>query len=157
MGPKKSQVILLVFTLCVSMIAGGSVSAVDQWFDSYDKLPWEEEKLRLDNFAMFLKRNPKMKGYIAFYLGKDIHTSEATARIDRVRDHLVSTRDIDPTRLVLVDKGNTEKTRTILQPVLEDKPPPEFGIHSGAARVLQNLENVTSWRRCELHLCTSGY
>jgi hypothetical protein len=31
---------------------------VDQWFDSYGDLSWEDEKARLDNFAIALRQDP---------------------------------------------------------------------------------------------------
>lgn len=126
MRGNKFQVINLALSICLLIVLCGNTLAVDQWFDSYGHLPWDEEKLHLDNFAIHLKQNPNMKGYIVFYIGKDIDAKEASTRIARVKDYLLCTRDVDPMRIVIVDKGSREKTRTILQPVLADKQPPDF-------------------------------
>jgi hypothetical protein len=99
---------------------------MDQWFDSYECVSWEEEALRLDNLAVYLSRNPKMKGYIAFYAGKNSRMQDLEVRIARVIDHLVLVRGINTERIVAVRMGTHEKTRTIIQPVMGDQPPPSF-------------------------------
>ena len=86
----------------------------------------EEEVLHLDNFAVYLERNRDFTGYIAFFSGKDDPAEKVTARMARVRDHLLCERKVPKDRLVLIDAGRREKIKTILQPVRKDTPPPDF-------------------------------
>jgi len=45
-----------------------SKSFASHYFDSYQSdAPWQEQKAHLDNFAFYLKKNPEMIGYIAFF------------------------------------------------------------------------------------------
>lgn len=45
-------------------------TAVDEWFDSYGDISWEDEKAHLDNFAIALQRDPNTIGYIIVYAGR---------------------------------------------------------------------------------------
>jgi hypothetical protein len=103
------------------------VAHADQWFDSYGKVPWAEEKLHLDNFAMHLKDNPDMIGYVAFYVGKNDKEANTQKRVVRAKNYLLHGRTkIDKERIIVVNAGKREETRTVLQPVLKANPPPSF-------------------------------
>ncbi len=99
---------------------------VDQWFDSYENLTWEDERQRLSSFAIFLKRKPETNGYIAFYVGKREKGEEVRSRIKRVKEFLVCKLEIKEDRIILVDAGEREENLTILQPVSKNNPPPNF-------------------------------
>ena len=86
-------------------------------FDDYGELPWNEELGRLDNFAINLTRNPEMVGYILYYVGENDNAAVVRQRMDESIDHLVETRKIERSRLILKYLGISEESRVILQPV----------------------------------------
>jgi len=71
-------------------------------FDEYGNIKFNDEKARLDNYAIQLQNQPGSQGYIIAY---GSCAGEAQARADRAKDYLVNTRGIDASRLVTVDGG----------------------------------------------------
>jgi len=71
-------------------------------FDEYGNIKFNDEKARLDNYAIQLQNDPGAQGYIIAY---GSCAGEAQARADRAKDYLVNTRGIDAGRLVTVDGG----------------------------------------------------
>ena len=89
---------------------------VDQWFDSYGDLSWEDEKARLDNFAIALRQDPNLIGYILVYAGRRACVNEAKNRGLRAKKYLVETRGIQASRIKWIDGGYREELTVILQP-----------------------------------------
>ena len=77
-------------------------AAVPVKFDEYGNIRFNDEKARLDNYAIQLQNQPGSQGYIVAYGSCE---GEAQARADRAKDYLVNTRGIDPGRLMTVDGG----------------------------------------------------
>ncbi len=71
-------------------------------FDEYGNIKFNDEKARLDNYAIQLQNQPGSQGYIIAYGSCE---GEAQARADRAKDYLVNTRGIDAGRLVTIDGG----------------------------------------------------
>jgi len=71
-------------------------------FDEYGNIKFNDEKARLDNYAIQLQNQPDSQGYILAYGSCD---GEAAARANRAKDYLVNTRGIDAARLMTVDGG----------------------------------------------------
>ena len=71
-------------------------------FDEYGNIRFNDEKARLDNFAIQLQNEPTAQGYI---YGYGSCGSEGQERATRAKDYLVNTRGIDAGRLVVVDGG----------------------------------------------------
>ena len=71
-------------------------------FDEYGNIRFNDEKARLDNYAIQLQNQPGSQGYIIAY---GSCAGEAEARAQRAKDYLVNTRGIDASRLVTVDGG----------------------------------------------------
>jgi hypothetical protein len=82
--------------------------AIARLFDQYGNIAFNDEKARLDNFAIQLQNEPGAQGYIIAYGGRRGRTGEAQARADRAKDYLVNTRGVDPGRIVTVDGGFRE-------------------------------------------------
>ena len=81
-------------------------------FDEYGDIRFNDEKARLDNYAIQLQNEPGAQGYIIGYGtcsgdGLCSHTSciVAQKRIERAKDYLVNTRGIDAGRIITVDGG----------------------------------------------------
>ena len=71
-------------------------------FDEYGNIRFNDEKARLDNFAIQLQNEPTSQGYIIGYGSCD---AEGLTRANRAKDYLVNTRGIDAGRLMTVDGG----------------------------------------------------
>ena len=74
-------------------------------FDQYGDLRFEDEKARLDNFAIHLSEEPLATGYILLSAGRETYKGEARERLDRARSYLIRVRGVDQNRLVTVDCG----------------------------------------------------
>jgi hypothetical protein len=75
---------------------------VSRKFDEYGNIRFNDEKARLDNFAVQLQNEPGSEGYIVGYGACD---AEGQTRANRAKDYLVNTRGIDGGRLFAMDGG----------------------------------------------------
>ena len=89
----------------------------DDSFDSYGVIPWEEEKRRLDNFAVYLKRRSEMKGYLIYQPGKNEDMRKLREQAERARKYLVRHRKIGKERIVVEFAGRRETLRIALHPI----------------------------------------
>jgi len=71
-------------------------------FDEYGNIKFNDEKARLDNYAIQLQNQPGSTGVIIAY---GTCAGEAQARADRAKDYLVNTRGIEASRITTVDGG----------------------------------------------------
>lgn len=71
-------------------------------FDEYGDIRFNDEKARLDNYAIQLQNEPGSQGYIIAY---GTCEGEGQARADRAKNYLVNTRGIDAGRITTVDGG----------------------------------------------------
>jgi hypothetical protein len=85
---------------CTTSVKAPNPPAVK--FDEYGNIKFNDEKARLDNYAIQLQNQPGSQGYIIAY---GTCEGEAQARADRAKDYLVNTRGIDAGRLVTIDGG----------------------------------------------------
>jgi hypothetical protein len=74
-------------------------------FDEYGDIRFNDEKARLDNFAIQLQNQP---GSTATIIAYGSCAGQAQARADRARDYLVNTRGIEAGRITTVDGGCKE-------------------------------------------------
>jgi Bacterial Ig domain len=71
-------------------------------FDEYGNIRFNDEKARLDNYAIQLQNAPGSTGTIIVY---GSCAGEAQQRGDRAKDYLVNTRGIEAGRITVVDGG----------------------------------------------------
>ncbi len=71
--------------------------------DEYSNLSWEDEKARLDNYAIELKKN-MARGLIVIYGNDRVERKKLLKRAMRARKHL-QRRGIEPARVLIVDGG----------------------------------------------------
>ena len=102
----------------------GPLVACGMAFDDYGDIKWEDEKVRLDNFAIQLLNWPDGRGSIMIYAGNPTYRGEAQFRLQRAKNYLVKVRRIDSARLILTDAGFREHVETILHVVTKDLSPP---------------------------------
>lgn len=82
-------------------------------FDEFESSAFDDDKARLDAFAIELQNNPDSQGYIIMYQGTD-KASARTRKVEvlskRTLDYLVKSRGIDPRRIQIVNWGTRQKT-----------------------------------------------
>lgn len=98
--------------------------APDSPFDTYGDICFEDEKSRLDNFAIVLQQNPDWIGFIVVYAGSQSCAGEARYRGNRAKKWVVS-RGIEADRVIVKDGGYEDDVITRLQPWPKDKRPYE--------------------------------
>jgi hypothetical protein len=92
--------------------------------DEFGEIARDDEKARLDNFAIELQNNPGAQGYIIAYGGRRSKYGDGKRRSERARDYLVRTRGIDASRVIAVDGGFHESGSTELWLVPPGATPP---------------------------------
>jgi hypothetical protein len=93
-------------------------------FDEYGDIRFNDEKARLDNFAIQLQNEPGATGYIIAYGARTGPAGQAQARADRAVNYLVNTRGIDQQRLRTIDGGCREDLTVELWIQPQGAPPP---------------------------------
>ena len=71
-------------------------------FDEFPAIARNEEKARLDNFAIALQNDPSATGYVIVYPGEHGRPGEVQIHSTRVVDYLVNSRGLDNRRIVTV-------------------------------------------------------
>jgi hypothetical protein len=70
-------------------------------FDEYYDIARNDEKARLDNYAIQLQSEPGSQGYIIVYPSRRARANDAQARATRISDYLVNSRGIDASRFTI--------------------------------------------------------
>lgn len=112
--------VTIVLSLLICGLANSTGSDIFV-FDRFGDICCDDEKARLDNFAVNLQQHPNATGYIIFYGGRlqnypYCHSArqrfprrgESQARAARMKPYLVSTRGLDASRVVVIDGGYRE-------------------------------------------------
>jgi hypothetical protein len=72
-------------------------------FDDYLNIARNDEKARLDNFAIALQNDPTATGYVIVYPGRTSKRAEVQDQFGRVIDYLVNSRQIDKSRIRTIE------------------------------------------------------
>jgi len=72
-------------------------------FDDYLNIARNDEKARLDNFAIALQNDPTATGYVIVYPGRSSKRAEVQDQFGRVIDYLVNSRQIDKSRIRTIE------------------------------------------------------
>jgi len=107
----------------VSINAAAITTDQPRKFDEYADICCEDEKARLDNFAIELQNSPEAMGYIIFYGGRRYsscwydyprhrarmpYKAEAKERAVIVKPYLVNQRGVAPERIKVVNGGHRQ-------------------------------------------------
>lgn len=82
-------------------------------FDEFPSKAFDDDKARLDSFAIELQNNPDAQGYIIMYQGTDaasMRTKKVEVLSKKTLDYLVNARGIDPRRIVITNWGTKAET-----------------------------------------------
>jgi len=93
-------------------------------FDEFGNIKFDDEKARLDNFAIELQNDPTARGYLICYGGRTGYEGEAAWRCGRAKNYLTTVRYIEPERVVTVDGGFREELTVKLSIVPPGATPP---------------------------------
>lgn len=77
-------------------------------FDEFGPINRDDEKARLDNYAIQLQQEPDSQGYIIVYSGRRGRAGDQQKRIERIRDYLINMRGTEARRLVFLTGGTRE-------------------------------------------------
>jgi hypothetical protein len=83
-------------------------------FDDYGTIPWEDEKARLDNFAIQLQNDENLIGYILVVDAVGGCPGEAQARAIRAKRYLVEVRGTPWNRVIWKVEGHLSEVSTVL-------------------------------------------
>lgn len=109
--------LLVVLTIATTGFQGRSASeSFDRPFDQYGRIGWEDEKARLDNFAIQLQHIPAENvGYILVYDEAGGCAGEGQARAVRAKRYIVEHRGVPWNRVIFRTEGyNTDLSTTLL-------------------------------------------
>ena len=88
---------------------------------------FEQDKPRLDRFAKEMKVNNSADAYIIAFAGLVSYKNEARIRLNCIRKYLITTHEILPSRLKLIDGGyRVEKSVKLFLVNPGDPKPPSF-------------------------------
>lgn len=82
-------------------------------FDEFESKAFDDDKARLDSFAVQLQNSPDAQGYIIMYQGTDknsVRNRNVDTLSKKTLDYLVNTRGIDPSRIVITKWGTRPTT-----------------------------------------------
>lgn len=82
---------------------------VGREFDVCNNCSYDDQKARLDNLAVELQNDPSTTTYVIAYGGRTSRIGQADKLLARSRDYLVSQREIDASRINLVNGGFREE------------------------------------------------
>ncbi|HWS98980.1 MAG TPA: hypothetical protein VN256_01830 [Pyrinomonadaceae bacterium] len=107
------SLVLLAFPSAAHRGGAGGFTA-DTRYDEYGDICWEDEKARLDNFAVALQQDAKLVGHITVYAGRISCEGEAKFRGERAKGWVVGKRGIPADRVLVHDAGYREGAMTTL-------------------------------------------
>jgi len=114
----------LLLLLAFSFSSTKATSTVDVfWIDRYGNISWEDEKARLDNFAIQLMNDPNQVGYIIVNVGRVSCKGEAQRRAARAKRYMVHVRGVPENRIIWRDIGYRESLEVSLWIFPLGKPP----------------------------------
>jgi hypothetical protein len=93
-------------------------------FDEYPSIARNDEKARLDNYAVELQSDPTSTAYIIVYPGRSSKPGEAQRHTTRQVDYLVNSRGIDARRIVTVAGRTKDELMVELWLVPQGATPP---------------------------------
>lgn len=93
-------------------------------FDEFPNIKFDDEKARLDNYAIQLQSDPRSQGYIIIYPGARDRQGDAQRRASRARDYLINTRGIDAARINVLTGGQRPEQTVELWLVPNGATPP---------------------------------
>ena len=83
-------------------------------FDQYGDINFEDEKVRLDNFAIQITNELLSTGQIIMSAGRETFKNETAERLARAKSYMADVRDVDRNRIITTDCGFAQELRITL-------------------------------------------
>jgi hypothetical protein len=93
-------------------------------FDEFPDISRNDEKARLDNYAVELQNDPTATGYVLVYPARARKTSDAQKHSSRIIEYLVNSRGIDARRFVTMVGSAREELKVELWIAPQGAKPP---------------------------------
>ena len=93
-------------------------------FDEFGDIARNDEKARLDNFAIALQNDPTATGYVIVYPGPVSKRRDVQDQFGRVIEYLVHSRQIDQVRIKTIEGRKKDEIRVELWIVPQGATPP---------------------------------
>ena len=100
------------------------IEEISKKFDEYYDIARNDEKARLDNYAIELQSEPGRQGYIIVYPSRKAKSNDAQKRAERISDYLINSRGIDPSRFTVKIGAARDSWLTELWVVPQGATPP---------------------------------
>ena len=97
---------------------------IGERFDEFGDLARNDEKARLDNFAIALQNDPTATGYVIVYPGSRSKRRDVQDHFGRVIEYLVHSRQIDQSRIRTIEGPRKGELRVELWVVPQGATPP---------------------------------
>ena len=107
------KIVLGTIILSALLIDSGSVTFAQGHHDDYGAISWENEKARLDSFAIQLHHEKDLIGYIFIFAENGGCPGEAQARAIRAKRYLVEHRSVPWNRVIWRVEGYRQDLTTI--------------------------------------------
>ena len=109
-----SVFVALTISMSLSVQAAkGMVNPITA-FDRYGRISWNDEKARLDNFAIQLTNESRSVGFIFVFNAPGMCQGEAQARGVRAKRYLVEYRHVEWNRVIWKEEGFKNELQTDL-------------------------------------------
>ena len=117
-----------------SILSQAAPTVTPRRFDEFPSISFDDDKARLDNFAIELQNNPTARGYVLAYAGGNTRPGTAEGLGQRALRYLAQRRGIDPSRIVVVNGGYRERNayELWLVPTGADAPQPTPTVQPGS-------------------------
>ena len=93
-------------------------------FDEFGELARNDEKARLDNYAIDLQNDPASRAYVIIYPGQGARSGQVQTQRSRIVDYLVNSRGLDVGRIVTIVGPPRAEMRVELWTVPQGAAPP---------------------------------
>jgi hypothetical protein len=127
---KTGLLLAILFLLPFGNSAAHSAMTPDVfWLDKYGNIAWEDEKARLDNFAIQLMNEPNTIGYFYVRVGRVSCRGEAQARAVRATNYMTRVRGANRNQIIWRDIGFGDDFEVSICLAPRGKPPmyvPEY-------------------------------
>ena len=98
-----------ILCMIVSLAGVCAAQARRAWeFDEFSGFTCEDMKARMDNFAVALLQERDVRGFVVVYGGKRGLRGEAQAWIERAKDYLFNSRNLNSERVAMLNGGYRE-------------------------------------------------
>ena len=101
------------------------IEEISKKFDEYSDIARDDEKARLDNYAIELQNEPGRHGYIIVYPGRKAKSNEVQQHVQRISDYLINSRGIDASRFTVKIGAARDNWLVELWVVPQGAPPPQ--------------------------------